>query len=333
MASSSDAESPLTINIPGWTEVTGHTEYIIKTTVGENHFAVQHRFSNFIEVRDHPAHSLTASCLAPLEPPVRPRNAQLHEALAAKLSKLPAAFPIAKSMFSGESVKRDREKRLQEYLRNCLRLSGDRPPAALLKFLRVDPKLLAPPSAAGGATGDAMPAAGAPITAFNPFGQVFVPEKPDDVNEGLREAIKAGDVPLCMELISAKADPNYRDRQGNTPLHMAALFQRTDVAKTLLLAGSDLTLKNGANELPERMASVSLKMKFNKFKSTGEVSYARRDATSTLPHLPCLVPPCLADLRAHCFMETCAIRWNTPRCGGGGGATQGRVCTVGRPVC
>ena len=271
MASSSEAESPLTINIPGWTEVTGHTEYIIKTTVGENHFAVQHRFSNFIEVRDHPACSLTASCLAPLEPPVRPRNAQLHEALAAKLSKLPAAFPIAKSMFSGESVKRDREKRLQEYLRNCLRLSGDRPPAALLKFLRVDPKLLAPPSAGGGATGDAMPAAGAPITAFNPFGQVFVPEKPDDVNEGLREAIKAGDVPLCMELISAKADPNYRDRQGNTPLHMAALFQRTDVAKTLLLAGSDLTLKNGANELPERMASVSLKMKFTNFKTTGQV--------------------------------------------------------------
>ena len=91
------------------------------------------------------------------------------------------------------------------------------------------------------------------------------------MNEGLREAIKAGDNDLCMELLKQNADPNYRDRQGNTPLHMAALFQRTDVAKALLLAGSDLTLKNGAGELPERMASVSLKMKFTNFKTTGQV--------------------------------------------------------------
>jgi len=52
---------------------------------------------------------------------------------------------------------------------------------------------------------------------------------------------------------------------------MAALFQRTEVAKALLIAGSDLTLKNGAGELPERMASVSLKMKFNTFKQKGEI--------------------------------------------------------------
>ena len=44
----------LAISIPGYTDVTGHTEYIIKTTVGETDqqtFSVQHRFSNFIEVR------------------------------------------------------------------------------------------------------------------------------------------------------------------------------------------------------------------------------------------------------------------------------------------
>lgn len=60
-------------------------------------------------------------------------------------------------------------------------------------------------------------------------------------------------------------------RAGNAPLHMAALFQRSDVAKALLLAGADLTLKNGAGELPERMASVSLKLKFNTFKETGDI--------------------------------------------------------------
>ena len=52
MASSSDSgSSTLKIDVPGWTEVTGHTEYIIKSSIGEHHFAVQHRFSNFIEVR------------------------------------------------------------------------------------------------------------------------------------------------------------------------------------------------------------------------------------------------------------------------------------------
>ena len=98
-----------------------------------------------------------------------------------------------------------------------------------------------------------------------------MPERPDNTTKGYGEAIKAGDTALCKHLIDAKADPNYRDRQGNTPLHMACLFQRTEIAKALLLAGSDLTLKNGANELPERMASVSLKMKLNTFKATGTI--------------------------------------------------------------
>ena len=202
------------------------------------------------------------------------RLSQLHEALATKLSKLPAAFPVSKSMFGGESVKRERVEKLQGYLRNVLTLCGDRPlPNALLKFLRVEPSALTP---AGGATatggadsGEGSGTYNGPLMPFCKFTNAFVPEKPDDVNEGLREAIKAGDVKACLELIKQNADPNYRDRQGNTPLHMACLFQRTEVAKALLLAGSDLTLKNGAGELPERMASVSLKMKFTKFKATG----------------------------------------------------------------
>jgi len=242
----------LTITIPGYTDQTGHTEYIIKSSVGDQHFAVQHRFSNFIE---------------------------LHEALITKIAKLPHAFPVAKSMFGGEQVKRERVEKLQEYLRNCVKLSGERPTGALLKFLRVEASAFGPAvgSAAvvgsSGATGDA-PIAPEPLQPFQPFSGphgAFVPERPEDTNEALREGIKAGDNALCLELIEAKADPLYRDRQGNTPLHMACLFNRTDVAKALLLAGADLTLKNGAGELPERMASVSLKMKFNTFKRTGQI--------------------------------------------------------------
>ena len=283
MASSSD-DATLTISIPGWTEVSGHTEYIIKTNIGDHHFAVQHRFSNFID---------------------------LHEALAAKLSKLPATFPIAKSVFNGESVKKDRVERLQKYMKDVIKLCEDsnvRPlPAAMLKFLHVDAKVFAP-AGGSGATGDAGGGNGgfggacgeSPLGEFAPFGTHFVPEKPEDVNEGLREAIKAGDVGLCLELIENKADPNYRDRQGNTPLHMAALFQRTGVAKALLLAGADLTLKNGAGELPERMASVSLKMKFQTFKSTGQVCAARARHLPFPAHLSPLSPLSpLTALTAH----------------------------------
>ena len=216
------------------------------------------------------SHTSSFSSLLPLSN----LHPQLHEALATKLSKLPASFPVSKSMFGGESVKRDRVEKLQAYLRNVMVLCGDRPPPnAFLKFLRIEAHALQERGAGptgGGSASDAAADPG-PLLPFTHFGSAFVPERPDDTNEGLREAIKAGDTALCKHLIDAKADPNYRDRQGNTPLHMACLFQRTEIAKALLLAGSDLTLKNGANELPERMASVSLKMKLNTFKATGTI--------------------------------------------------------------
>ncbi|KOO24180.1 ankyrin repeat family protein [Chrysochromulina tobinii] len=245
------AAAQLSITVPGFSDVTGHTEYIIKSSVGDQQFTVQHRFSNFVE---------------------------LHDALASKIAKLPATFPVAKNMFNGEAVKRERVEKLQEYLRNVVRLSGEKPPIALLKFLKIDASVFAPPSERserGIATGDGpYPSSSEPLQRFQPFSGVnaaFVPERPEDVNEALREGLKAGDDALCKELIESKADPLYRDRQGNTPLHMACLFNRTDVAKLLLMAGADMTAKNAAGELPERMASVSLKMKFTHFKRTGTI--------------------------------------------------------------
>ena len=270
------AATQLSITIPGFSDQTGHTEYIIKSSVGDQQFSVQHRFSNFVE---------------------------LHDALASKIAKLPATFPVAKNMFNGEAVKRERVEKLQEYLRNVVRLSGEKPPIALLKFLRIDASVFAPPSERserGIATGDGpYPSSSEPLQRFQPYNAAFVPERPEDINEALREGLKAGDDALCKELIESKADPLYRDRQGacdprahtssapelpaplsdgahapragNTPLHMACLFNRTDVAKLLLLAGADMTTKNAAGELPERMASVSLKMKFTHFKRTGTI--------------------------------------------------------------
>lgn len=237
----------LVVNVTGYADHSGHTEYVIKSSVDDVQSTVQQRYSAFVE---------------------------LHDTLVTKLSKLPASFPVGKAMFMNSTIKQERVAKLQAYLRTAIAAGGERPPRELLRFLRIDPAAFSPPGAegGGGSSGDMSGASSArPAGPFEAFNGAFIPERPDDTNEGLREGIKAGDTPLCMELLAAKADPNYRDRQGNTPLHMACLFNRTDVAKALLLAGSDLTLKNGAGELPERMASVSLKMKFNSFKATGKV--------------------------------------------------------------
>ena len=97
---------------------------------------------------------------------------------------------------------------------------------------------------------------------------------PEDLNDGLREGIKNGDTQLCLELIKKGADANHRDRQGSYPLHMACLFQRTEVVKALLAAGADIEKQNAAGELPTKIANVTLKMKMLKFKETGNFGLA-----------------------------------------------------------
>ena len=71
-------------------------------------------------------------------------------------------------------------------------------------------------------------------------------------------------------LPDAKADPNFRDRRGDCPLHLACMFNRAQVVKALLEHGADPTLKNAAGELPTKIASVTLRMKIDKFQSTGK---------------------------------------------------------------
>merc|ERR1712087_176243 len=99
-------------------------------------------------------------------------------------------------------------------------------------------------------------------------GASFRTTLPQDTNEALREAIKAGETSVCLELIRSKADPNFRDRQGNYPLHMACLFGQTEVVGALLMAGANPDMKNATEELPSRMASLSIKMKIEEFRET-----------------------------------------------------------------
>ncbi|XP_020536634.1 hepatocyte growth factor-regulated tyrosine kinase substrate isoform X2 [Jatropha curcas] len=62
--------------------------------------------------------------------------------------------------------------------------------------------------------------------------------------EGLREAIKNGDTAAVKKLLCEGVDANYRDKQGLSVLHLAALFNRTDIAFTLMESGASLDYKN-----------------------------------------------------------------------------------------
>lgn len=79
--------------------------------------------------------------------------------------------------------------------------------------------------------------------------------------EGLREAIKSGDTPAVMELLSKGIDANYCDKQGLSLLHLAALFNRTDIAFALMKSGASLDCKNLQGETPLDCAPATLQYK------------------------------------------------------------------------
>jgi len=238
----------------GFTDTSaGHTVYNISCRaaaeggIGRKTFTVDRRFSEFQD---------------------------LHAELQPLLPSLPATFPVAKSVFSSDSVKRERVDKFQEYLRSAVSAAGPVPPAVLLRFLGIEVSKIEEAMAEaerGEAAG--TPSRAQPEPEFeasgSPFGVESAP-KSSDANEALRDGIKGDNTVECMRLLSAKADPNFRDRRGDCPLHLACMFNRTKVVKALLEAGADPTLKNAAGELPTKIAPVTLRMKIDKYQQTGK---------------------------------------------------------------
>ncbi|XP_044464345.1 myotubularin-related protein 3-like isoform X1 [Mangifera indica] len=102
---------------------------------------------------------------------------------------------------------------------------------------------------------------------FNP-GQVTnvamdTPQPDYDVNgEGLREAIKNGDTAAVKKLLSEQGvDANFHDKQGMSLLHLAALFNRTDIAFILMEYGASMEYRNPQGETPLDCAPATLQYK------------------------------------------------------------------------
>ncbi|XVF35231.1 hypothetical protein REPUB_Repub18cG0127700 [Reevesia pubescens] len=83
-----------------------------------------------------------------------------------------------------------------------------------------------------------------------------------DINgEGLREAIKNGDTAAVKKLLSEGVDANYHDKQGLSLLHLAAVFNRTDIAFALMDFGASMDYKNAQGETPLDCAPATLQYK------------------------------------------------------------------------
>ncbi|KAL5572267.1 hypothetical protein UlMin_021864 [Ulmus minor] len=79
--------------------------------------------------------------------------------------------------------------------------------------------------------------------------------------EGLREAIKNGDTTAVKKLLSQGVDANYHDKQGLSLLHLAAVFNQTEIVFTLMDSGANLQYKNAQGETPLDCAPATLQYK------------------------------------------------------------------------
>jgi len=82
-----------------------------------------------------------------------------------------------------------------------------------------------------------------------------------NLNDQCRDAIKAGDFEGVKQLIKAGAKADFKDRTGNTLVHLAAMFNRLDMVEFLYQNGADLTIKNPDNESPIDLAPPALATK------------------------------------------------------------------------
>ncbi|XP_026399409.1 vacuolar protein sorting-associated protein 27-like [Papaver somniferum] len=87
--------------------------------------------------------------------------------------------------------------------------------------------------------------------------------------EGLREAIKNSDTAAVRKLLSEGVDANYCDKQGLSLLHLAALFNQTEIAFILMDNGANLEYKNQQGETALDCAPTTLQYRMKQKMENG----------------------------------------------------------------
>jgi len=91
----------------------------------------------------------------------------------------------------------------------------------------------------------------------------FLKMEEQHANEELLEAAERGNSNKVRELLKRgglKANPNTRDKNGNTPLHLAAEHGFLDVARLLLEHGADVNAIGKSGWTPLHVAAVNGRM-------------------------------------------------------------------------
>ncbi len=105
----------------------------------------------------------------------------------------------------------------------------------------------------------------------------------DNPDNELIYAVKKNDINLLKIAIAKNANLNWQDEKGRTPLHWAAYYGNTEIAKLLIFHGANPYIKDKNGLTPLDIARMNNKIKFFK-EITEMVKGVKNDKSSADRH-------------------------------------------------
>ena len=76
-------------------------------------------------------------------------------------------------------------------------------------------------------------------------------------NISIHQAVKEGNIEVVKQHLDAGTDLNVKQKDGFTPLHLAAFTDRLEITNLLIKNGADVNAKDNINGIPLHPASAA----------------------------------------------------------------------------